>query len=174
MIRNLLQVWLFFLAQISFHGLQRNKKTVSRSFTKAKYRALFTIDVEIDWIKQLLQFLQVPISGTPTLYCDNLSTMALTCNPIIHQRTKHIKIDVYLMREQVAKQVLLVQFVSSLEQFADILIKGLSAHLCSGLIVPILDSILLSLSLKGDVRSNQSKGYSLDMCHKIRQLVRVC
>lgn len=85
--------------------------------------------VEIDWIKQLLHFLQVPIFGRPTLYCDNLSAIAFTCNPVQHQRTKHIEIDVPFVRERVAKRMFLVQFVSSLEQFVDILTKRLPAPL---------------------------------------------
>ncbi|CAL9023567.1 unnamed protein product, partial [Prunus brigantina] len=47
---------------------------------------------ELDWIKQLLVFLQVPIAQQPVLFCDNLSAIALSFNPVQHQRTKHIEI----------------------------------------------------------------------------------
>ena len=107
----------------------KKQQTVSRSSTEAEYRALSSTAAEIDWIKQLLKFLHISTSGTPTLYCDNLSAIALTCNPVQHQRTKHIEIDIHFVRERVAKGHLLVQFVSSLEQFADILTKGFSTPL---------------------------------------------
>ena len=84
---------------------------------------------EIDWIKQLLEFLCVPIYQPPVLFCDNLSAIALSFNPIQHQKTKHIEIDVHFVRERVANNQLHVQFVSSSEQFADILTKGLSTSL---------------------------------------------
>lgn len=58
-----------------------------------------------------------------------MSTIALTCNPILHQRTKHIEIDFHFVCERVVKKLLQVQFVSSNDQFADILPKGLSAPL---------------------------------------------
>ena len=38
---------------------------------------------------------------------------------MMHLRTKHIEIDVHFVRERAAKGLLLVQFVSSVEQFAD-------------------------------------------------------
>ncbi|CAN6691017.1 unnamed protein product [Malus baccata var. baccata] len=71
----------------------------------------------------------VSVSNTPTLYCDNLSAIALTLNLVQHQRTKHIEVDIHFVRERVDKQLLQVHFVSSGEQFADIFIKGLSAPL---------------------------------------------
>ncbi|KAI5321887.1 hypothetical protein L3X38_030959 [Prunus dulcis] len=107
----------------------KKQQTVSRSSTEAEYRALSTTSAELDWIKQLLVFMQVPIAQQPVLFCDNLSAIALSFNPVQHQRTKHIDIDVHFVRERVAKQQLFVQFVSSREQFADILTKGLSAPL---------------------------------------------
>ena len=74
-------------------------------------------------------FLGVSITQPPVLLCDNLSVIALSFNPVNHQRTKHIEIDVHFVRERVAANQLIVQFVSSQEQFADILTKGLSSPL---------------------------------------------
>ena len=107
----------------------KKQHTVSRSSTEAEYRALSSTSAEIDWIKQLLVFLCVPIDQPPVLFCDNLSAIALSFNPIQHQKTKHIEIDVHFVRERVANNQLHVQFVSSSEQFADILTKGLSTSL---------------------------------------------
>ncbi|XP_070667334.1 uncharacterized mitochondrial protein AtMg00810-like [Malus domestica] len=107
----------------------KKQNTVSRSSTEAEYRALSSTAAEIDWITQLLQFMQIEVSGPTTLFCDNLSTIALAYNPVMHHRTKHIEVDVHFIRERVAKKLLQVQFVSSNDQFADILTKGLSTHL---------------------------------------------
>ncbi|KAM1332377.1 hypothetical protein ACFX2F_008552 [Malus domestica] len=55
----------------------------------------------------------------------------------MYQMTKHIEVDIHFVRERVAKKLLQVHFVSSNEQFADILTKGLSTPLfqrhCSNL-----------------------------------------
>lgn len=109
--------------------MSKKQNTVSRSSTEAEYWALSNINAELDWIKQLLNFLRVPVVEKTTPFCDNLSTITLTCNPIEHQSTKHIEVDVHFVRERVAKQQLQVHFVSLNEQFADILTKGLSAPL---------------------------------------------
>lgn len=107
----------------------KKQHTVSRSSTEVEYRAMSTTAAELDWIQQLLQFMHVIHAAAPVLLCDNLSVIALSFNPVQHQWTKHIEIDVHFVRERVARKTLLVQFVSSRKQFVDILTKGLNAPL---------------------------------------------
>lgn len=118
-----------FLGSNPISWCSKKQTTVSRSSTEAEYRALSFTAAEIDWIKQLLTFLHVELPQPPVLFCDNLSAIALSFNPVQHQKTKHIEIDVHFVRERVAANQLFVQFVSSTEQFADILTKGLSSPL---------------------------------------------
>ena len=91
----------------------KKQHIVSRSSMEAEYRALSTSFAKMDWIKQLLQFLRIPLPQTPVPFYDNLSAIALSFNPMQHQRTKHIEIDVHFVRERVANNQLEVQFVSS-------------------------------------------------------------
>nr|XP_017185145.2 uncharacterized protein LOC108172282 [Malus domestica] len=104
-----------FLGSNPIFWSSKKEQTVSRSSTEAEYRALSTTAAELDWIQQLLSFLQVPISVPPTLFCDNLYAIALSLNPVQHQQTKHIEMDVHFVRERIAKKKLLVQFVNSRE-----------------------------------------------------------
>ena len=101
--------------------------------------ALSSTAAELYWIKQILGFLTITIPYVPVLFFDNMYAIALSFNPVQHQRTKQIEVDVHFVRERVAKNQLHVQFVSSNEQFADILTKGLSAPLfhthCSNLML---------------------------------------
>ena len=120
---------IIFLGSNPISWSSKKQQTVSRSSTEAEYRALSSTAAEIDWLKQLLGFLCVDFVQPPLLLCDNLSAVALSFNPVQHQRTKHIEIDVHFVRERVAKNQLLVQFVSSKEQFADIFTKGLGTVL---------------------------------------------
>lgn len=41
----------------------------------------------------LLQDLHVSLTTTPLLWCDNISTIALTSNHVFHAYMKHIEVD---------------------------------------------------------------------------------
>ena len=62
-------------------------------------------------------------------YCDNVSDVYMTANPILHRRTKHIEIDIHFVREKVALGQFRVLHVPSAYQFADIMTKGLPVQL---------------------------------------------
>lgn len=64
----------------------------------------------------------------PLLLCDNQSFLQLARNPIFHSRTKHVEIDFHFVREKVASKDLQLQFVSSVQQPVDLLMKPLSAN----------------------------------------------
>ncbi|PWA86806.1 hypothetical protein CTI12_AA136010 [Artemisia annua] len=62
-------------------------------------------------------------------YCDNVSTVYMSANPVQHQRTKHIEIDIHFVHDFVAKGQVRVLHVPSRFQYADIFTKGLPAAL---------------------------------------------
>ena len=66
------------------------------------------------------------LDTSPILYCDNISAEAFASNPKYHTRTNHIELDLYFIREHVAKKELIIQHVPSSNQLADILTKPLS------------------------------------------------
>jgi hypothetical protein len=59
------------------------------------------------------------------VYCDNISAVYMTSNPVQHQRTKHIEIDLHFIREQVVIGDLRALHVPTTSQYADIFTKGL-------------------------------------------------
>jgi len=85
----------------------KKQTVVARSSTKAEYRSLASAATEITWIHTLLAKLVVS-SAMPALYCDNQSAVAVTHNPVLHSRTKHMEIDVFFVREKVLTQQLQV------------------------------------------------------------------
>ena len=76
------------------------------------------------WL-QLLHELHVPLKVATVVYCDNVSAVYMTANPVHHHRTKHIEIDIHFVREKVALGEVRVLYVPSKYQFADIMTKGL-------------------------------------------------
>lgn len=93
---------------------------------------------ELLWIQSLLSELQVPFSK-PCLFLDNLSAVALSHNPVLHSRTKHLELDIHFVREKVVGNALIVTHVPASQQVADALTK------------PLLSSLFLSTRSKLDV-----------------------
>ncbi|GKB98455.1 ribonuclease H-like domain-containing protein, partial [Tanacetum coccineum] len=70
-----------------------------------------------------------PLSTATLVYCDNVSVVFLSTNPVQHQRTKHIEIDIHFVRDYVAFGQVRVLHVPSRFQYADIFTKGLPSAL---------------------------------------------
>ncbi|KAI5313376.1 hypothetical protein L3X38_042550 [Prunus dulcis] len=109
----------------------KKQGSVSRSSTEAEYRALANTAADIAWIRQVLQDVKYFLPNPPVMYCDNLSALALSSNPVYHSRIKHLDIDYHFVREKVQKKDLLVQYVPTEEQVADVFTKGLHSPIFS-------------------------------------------
>ncbi|XP_031106254.1 uncharacterized protein LOC116010901 [Ipomoea triloba] len=103
----------------------RKQRTVARSSTTAEYKALADVAVEVTWLVSLLTELGMQPAVPPRLWCDNLGATYLCANPVFHARTKHVEIDYHFVRDKVAKKELLVHFISTKDQLADIFTKPL-------------------------------------------------
>ena len=115
----------------------KKQNAVSRSSTEAEYRSMADTTSELQWLKHLLTDLQIELSQVPTLYCDNISALALASNPVHHSKLKHVEVDVHFTRDKVKDGSITLQFISTREQLADLFTKGLCSpqhsFLCSSL-----------------------------------------
>nr|GEW39926.1 retrovirus-related Pol polyprotein from transposon TNT 1-94 [Tanacetum cinerariifolium] len=59
------------------------------------------------------------------LYCDNKSAIALCCNNLQHSRAKHIDVRYHFIKKQVKNGIVLLYFVRTEYQLADIFTKPL-------------------------------------------------
>jgi hypothetical protein len=104
----------------------KRQVTVSRSSAEAEYRAVAHTVAETVWLRQLLSELHRPIHQATIIYCDNVSAIYMSSNPVQHRRTKHIEIDIHFVREKVALGQVRVLHVPTTAQFADIFTKALA------------------------------------------------
>nr|GEZ16784.1 ribonuclease H-like domain-containing protein [Tanacetum cinerariifolium] len=70
-----------------------------------------TYDVQQIW--NLLCELHTPLSSATIVYCDNVSAVYLSSNPVQHQRTKHIEIDIHFVQDLIATEQVHVLHVPS-------------------------------------------------------------
>lgn len=103
----------------------KRQPTLSRSSAEAEYRGVANVVSESCWIRNLLLELHCPIHKATLVYCDNVSAIYLSGNPVQHQRTKHIEMDIHFVREKVKRGEVRVLHVPSRYQIADIFTKGL-------------------------------------------------
>nr|GEU57844.1 NBS-containing resistance-like protein [Tanacetum cinerariifolium] len=71
----------------------KRQHALSRSSVKAEYMGVANVVAETAWLRNLLRELHSPLRSATLVYCDNVS--AMTTNPVQHQRTKHIEIDIH-------------------------------------------------------------------------------
>ncbi|PWA35905.1 ribonuclease H-like domain-containing protein [Artemisia annua] len=107
----------------------KRQPTISRSSAEAEYRGVANAVAETCWLRNLLRELHTPLSSATLVYCDNVSAVYLSCNPVQHQRTKHIEIDIHFVRDLVSTGQVRVLHVPSRYQYADIFTKGLPSAL---------------------------------------------
>ena len=106
---------------------------------------------ETTWLRKLLLEMDIPIPKATIVYYDNISAIYLSSNPVQHQCTKHVEIDIHFVREKVALGQVKVLHVPSARQLADIFTKGLPSSLFLDFRYSL--SVLPStLTLRGSVR----------------------
>nr|GEV09884.1 ribonuclease H-like domain-containing protein [Tanacetum cinerariifolium] len=81
----------------------KRQVTLSCSSVEAEYRGVTNVIAETTWTRNLLRELHNPLFTATLVYCDNISALYMSTNPVQHQRTKHIEIDIHFVRDMVAR-----------------------------------------------------------------------
>ncbi|GJU28436.1 ribonuclease H-like domain-containing protein [Tanacetum coccineum] len=79
----------------------KRQHTISCSSAEAEYRGVANVVAETAWIRNLLRELHSPLLIATLVYCDNVNAVYMSANPVQHQRTKHIEIDIHFVRDMV-------------------------------------------------------------------------
>ena len=135
---------------------------VSRSSIEVEYRALASTTAELYWIRMLLRDFGLFLPHPPLLWCDNVSALAIATNPVFHDHTKHIEVDYHFVREKVLKHDVMLKFISTHDQLADLFIKSLPSPRFNWLTSKLMWKF--PLRLRGD-ESHSSTGNTGSPAH---------
>ena len=90
---------------------------VARSSSEIEFRTMIAGVCELLWIKIILRDLKVQWSKPMKLYCHNKSIINIAHNPIQHDQTKKIKIDIYFNKEKLDNGLICIPYSSTGYQF---------------------------------------------------------
>nr|GFB79333.1 copia protein [Tanacetum cinerariifolium] len=113
-----------FLGDKLVSWMSKKQNCTVMSSAKAEYVALSTSCAQVMWMRTQLQDYGFNYNKIP-LYCDSQSTIAISCNPVQHSRTKHIHTRYYFIKEQVENGIIELYFVRTEYQLADMFTKAL-------------------------------------------------
>lgn len=102
----------------------KKQAIVALSSTEAEYMAATTACQAV-WLRRVLSDLNQMQHQATTIFCDNISTIAMTKNPVLHGRAKHIEIKHHFIRDLVAEEKVQLKSCRFDEQLADLFTKSL-------------------------------------------------
>lgn len=122
---------IYFLGELPITWQSQKQKAVALSTCEAEYMAGAAGACQAMWLIQLLGDITGKKVQQPILKMDNQSAIALSKNPVLHDRSKHIDLKFHFIRECVDSGKICVDYASTQEQLADILTKSLGrARFC--------------------------------------------
>ena len=119
--------WLALLSGAFVTWQSKKQSTIALSSTEAEYYALGEAVREALLLRQWLKLYVLPenISAPQVLIlCDNISAGHIADHPTSYQRTKHIDIRHHFVRAHVEDLSILIKYVETKRQLADILTKS--------------------------------------------------
>ena len=106
----------------------KKQKTIALSSAEAEYIAATDATCEAVWLRRILSDMEHIEEGPTVIYCDNMSAIAMSKNPVFHGRTKHIELRHHFIRDMVQNGEIQLEFVNTKEQLADIMTKAVAAE----------------------------------------------
>jgi len=112
----------YFLGSRLVTWASQKQKIVALSSCEAEYVAAACQGI---WLNRLVADMLGTRETTVKLLMDNMSAIALSKNPVHHDRSKHIDTKYHFLRECIEEGKVEVDHVGTAEQLADIFTKAL-------------------------------------------------
>ncbi|GKD74166.1 retrovirus-related pol polyprotein from transposon TNT 1-94 [Tanacetum coccineum] len=114
----------------------KKRQYVAMSSAEAEYVAAAGCCANILWMKSQLIDCDIIYENVP-IFCNNTSAIAISNNPVLHSRTKHIDIRYNFIRDCILKGDIELHFIPTQYQLDDIFTKALDEPTFKRLIVEL-------------------------------------
>ncbi|GKA31854.1 hypothetical protein Tco_0718221 [Tanacetum coccineum] len=124
------------------------------SSTKVEYVAVVGCCANILWMKSQLTDYDI-IYGKVPIFCNNTSAIAISNNPVLYTRTKHIDIRYHFIRDHILKGDIELHFIPTQYQLDDIFTKPLDEPTFKRLIMELeeVDDVAEQVNTAGKVNT---------------------
>ena len=114
---------------ITWRSKKRN--VVAHSSAEAEFRGMTLGICEALWLRLLLMDLGYLLRQPIRLYCDNKAACDIAHNPVQLDRTKHVEVDRFFIKEELDEKIVELPKIHSEDQLNDILTKAVSSRVFS-------------------------------------------
>ncbi|RVW70143.1 Copia protein [Vitis vinifera] len=122
-------IWLLYLVGGNLVTWKSKKQNVvARSSAEAEFRGMTLGLCKALWLRLLLQDLGYLSRQPIRLFCDNKATCDIAHNPVQHDRTKHVEVDRFFIKEKLDDKIVELPKIRSEDQLTDILTKAVSSQ----------------------------------------------
>lgn len=114
-----------FLSGATIAWSSKRQPIVTLSTTEAEFVAATACACQVVWLRRIFECIGLAQKERTVINCDNMSTIKLSKNPMMHNRSKHIDVRFYFLRDLVNQGVVEMKYCNTLVQAADIMTKPL-------------------------------------------------
>ncbi|KAM1032295.1 hypothetical protein ACFX2I_035891 [Malus domestica] len=109
-----------------FSWVSVKQNCVALSTAEAEYISASEATAQAIWLRFVLEdFGELQTEATP-MHCDNTTAIAITKNPVFHQKTKHIDRRFHFIKDALQEGIIDLIYCPTEEQLADIFTKPLT------------------------------------------------
>jgi hypothetical protein len=117
--------YVFLMSSGAVSWSSKKQPVVTLSTTEAEFISAAYSACQVVCLRRILKELCHDQSKSTVVYCDNVSAIKLSKNPVLHGRSKHIDIRFHFLRDLTWEGIVELVQCSTHEQIADILTKPL-------------------------------------------------
>ena len=104
---------MFHMGSGAISWASKKKPIIAQSTGEVEYIEANVAACQAIWLRRILIDLNERQEDGNTIYCDNISSIVLSKNPVFHGRSKHIEIRYHFIRELVENEDMKIEFCKS-------------------------------------------------------------